>query len=325
MDGMLTMFSESQNQRSKFFVLTPFQLVLVMAMAIFVTETGVMFLLDYLPPLSHGWEAVIDSSTLLLLLCPVYFLVYLPFWRERRRYEREIRHLSRRLLSTVEDERRRIAHELHDECGQTLTALQFGMQTLRKTLPGIPFEHLGQMDNLVKLIAKLGNELREVTSKLRPAALDEVGLFAALRSLTDDFARSYPDLKVDLRLFRETDLKKPLSPEREVAIFRICQEALTNVIRHSAAKRVRVSLAKKEEAGLRVEVADDGCGFDLNHYWRKEADRQGIGLLGMRERAAASGGTFEIFSEVNRGTCVIVEYPFVEDSYCGTDQSSDCR
>ena len=291
--------------------LTPLGMVLLMACAIFICEVGVMFVLSNLPPLSREYEAIIDSTILLTFLTPFYFLLYRPFWEEHKQFEGEIQHLSQKLLSSAEEERKRISHDLHDQCGQTLTAIQFGMDALRKSMPGHLLQQKEDIRDIVQSISQLGNEIREITYQLRPAMLDEMGLVSALRSLVSEVSRQHPTLDINEE-YAVGKLKKKLLPNIEVALYRTCQESLNNIIKYAQASEVSIILGR-QETHVVLSVQDNGIGLDTRKLGSNTKSRQGIGLLGMRERVAALQGEFEIISEPGKGTSIIVALPVSED------------
>jgi signal transduction histidine kinase len=290
--------------------LTPLNLVLLMASAIFLCEVGVMYLLNSLPPLSHEYEAIIDSTILLTFLTPFYFLLYRPFWLEHKRSEEEIKYLTRKLLDSAEAERKKISHDLHDQCGQTLTAIQFRMNALRKSLPTHHLQQKEDVQEIVGLISLLGNELREVTSQLRPSMLDEIGLLPALKALVADFCKQYPSVSVseEYRLAGQRNI----SADMEVAIYRVCQESLSNVIKYANASRVSVILeTQAEKIVLRVE--DNGVGFDAKNLTDTTRAGKGVGLLGLRERVSGLNGEFELISSPGKGTSITIDLPLREE------------
>jgi signal transduction histidine kinase len=286
-------------------------MAMLMACAIFICEVGVMFVLSNLPPLSREYVAIIDSSILLTFLIPFYFLLYRPFWEEHKRFEGEIKHLSSQLMSSAEEERKRISHDLHDQCGQTLTAIQFGMDALRKSMPEHHLQHKEDIRDIVKLISQLGNEIREITYQLRPAMLDEMGIVSALRSLVSEISRQHPTLDINEE-YAIGKLKKKLPPSIEVTLYRTCQESLNNIIKYAQASEVSIVLGR-QEAKVVLSVQDNGIGLDTRKLGLTAKSRQGIGLLGMRERVAALQGEFEIISELGKGTSIIVALPVSED------------
>lgn len=211
------------------------------------------------------------------------------------RLERERRSSSARALAAQEAERHRIARELHDQIGQSLTVVLLGLKQLEDRAPA---ELQGELA-LVRESARTGlDDVRRVARELRPGVLDDLGLHAALAALTTDvaahggpavrrtFGPGLPDLGHDV----------------EVVVYRVAQEALTNVVRHARATRVDLSLLRLGQEVV-LEVADDGRGFG-----GATADREGTGLIGMRDRAALVGGTVEVYSG-ERGTTVRLRVP----------------
>lgn len=270
-----------------------------------------MFVLSSLPSLSRGYEAFIDSSILLVFLSPFYFLFYRPFWEEHKRFEDEIQHLSQQLLNSAEEERKRISHDLHDQCGQTLTAIQFEMDALRKTMPGHLLQQKEEVRDIAKLISQLGNEIREITYQLRPAMLDEIGIVSALHSLVSEVSRQHPNLDIT-KEFSVGDLKQKIPQNIEVALYRTCQESLNNIIKYSQASEVSIIL-ERQRTKIILNVQDNGVGLDTRKVGYTANSKPGIGLLGMRERVVALKGEFEVVSERGRGTSIIVALPLGED------------
>jgi PAS domain S-box-containing protein len=217
--------------------------------------------------------------------------------------------LRRQLALAEEEERRRLARELHDEVGQHLTALGLGLQALSDVAPpGSDADR--RATNLRELADTLGRELHGIAVRLRPRALDDFGLEEALRSYAVEWSR---------RSGIVLDLHAPEQGERlpalvESAIYRIIQEALTNVARHSGAARAGVVLERRE-AYLQVIVEDDGQGFDPKRAARMRGEgAPALGLLGIRERAALLGGTMQIESTPDCGTTLFVRVPIAQPS-----------
>jgi two-component system sensor histidine kinase UhpB len=217
--------------------------------------------------------------------------------------------LRRELALAEEEERRRLARELHDEVGQHLTALGLGLQELSDVAP--PGSDADRRATQLRALAEtLGRELHGIAVRLRPAALDDFGLEAALRSYAVEWSRQ-SGIALDLHTHGQGER---LPSGTESAIYRIVQEALTNVARHSGAARAGVVL-EHGSAYIQVIVEDDGCGFDPKRV--ATARREGappLGLLGIRERTALVGGTMEIESTPGKGTTLFVRVPVEESS-----------
>ncbi len=215
--------------------------------------------------------------------------------------------LRRQLSLAEEAERGRLARDLHDEVGQHLTALGLGLQALSDVAPpGSDVDR--RATQLRTLTDTLGRELHALSVRLRPRALDDFGLEAALESYVEEWARqSGIAIHVHVR-----GPGARLSPSAESAVYRIVQEALTNVARHSGATKAGVVLERRG-GYIHLIVEDDGRGFDPERAAPPLADQMlGLGLLGMRERTALVGGTMDIESAPGKGTTVFVRFPVDE-------------
>ena len=199
----------------------------------------------------------------------------------------QLRALSHYLQTVREEERARIARELHDELGQTLTAMKMDLGWLRERLSSEAGAVKPRVERLIGLVDRSVADLQRIASDLRPLMLDELGLVSAVHWLTDNVA-ARSDLNVNLSFDRED---MAYSPEVSTAAFRIVQEALTNIVRHSGARHVTVS-ASHEGDELRIEIVDDGCGLPP----AAASGRLHHGLLGMHERAHMLGGSVSVES-----------------------------
>jgi signal transduction histidine kinase len=203
--------------------------------------------------------------------------------------------LMRRLISAEDDERRRIARELHDETGQALTALLVGLRAIEGQ--ALTLDVHATAHRLRGVAAQTVDNVGRLARGLHPAVLDDKGLAAAARRHVSDFAKSF-GIVVDLRV--EGTISRRLSPLVQTTMYRILQEALTNVARHARAQVVGV-LLKNEGTMLELVIQDDGAGFDSVAAMRK---RSGLGLHGMQERVALLGGSVEIESRPGQGTMI---------------------
>jgi len=225
-----------------------------------------------------------------------------------RQKGRELERLSVRLLTAQEEERRRLARQLHDELGQTLTAakLSLGMATQAAHAQAQVQPQAQELkERLVEtgqLLDRAIEETRALSHRLRPPLLDELGLVPALRWLVERFTGA-EGLQVELEA-DEGEVGR-LGPELEGLLYRAAQEALTNVVRHARATRARVELTRAE-GRVRLTVEDDGQGFDVGRALRRG---EGLGLQGLRERAALAGGTLRISSRPGTGTRLTLEVP----------------
>jgi two-component system sensor histidine kinase UhpB len=211
------------------------------------------------------------------------------------RLERERRESARRALSAQEGERRRIARELHDEIGQVLTGLVLRSETLARRAPT---ELRGELEDLREEARHGAEDVRMIARRLRPEALDELGLQSALLALCTSVSAS-ARLEIDRNLARDL----PLTAEQELVIYRVAQESITNVVRHARATRAQVTLEGDGAGGVVLCVRDDGVGLPA------DAERQANGLRGMRERALLVGANVTIGSPPEGGTEVRLHLP----------------
>jgi signal transduction histidine kinase len=212
-----------------------------------------------------------------------------------RLYER-----SREL--TLAGERARIAHDLHDAVSQKLFSLRLTAKAAATLVDRDPARARAELTQVARLAAEAADELRTVVVELRPAALDEDGLVATLASQVQVLDRAHSAGVV----FDEDGGVRTLPPAQEAAVLRIAQEALHNALRHAGARLVRVTLRGTESRGARLTVSDDGRGFDPDSVQR--AGRH-LGLVSMRDRAQAVGGSLTLTSAPGRGTVIELEVP----------------
>lgn len=212
--------------------------------------------------------------------------------------------VAAQIIRAMEEERKRIARELHDETSQSLTTVMVNLEAIGKQLPE-QAEELNTRLRLTKEIAQRTlDETRRLMFDLRPSVLDDLGLVPALRWFISQRVQPM-GLEVD---FQAIGPDRRLSEELETALFRIMQEAITNAVKHAKAKRLVVTLSM--EPGVLVgAVQDDGVGFHPVHVVSKEIRDRGLGLFGMQERAALVGGTVQIDSAPGRGTTMRVKVP----------------
>ncbi|MCK4221807.1 MAG: PAS domain S-box protein, partial [Dehalococcoidia bacterium] len=219
---------------------------------------------------------------------------------ELRGSRQQLRELAAHLQGVRERERTSIARELHDEMGQTLTALKMDLSWLNKRLPRDETLLLDKIKAMVKLTDATIRAVKRISAELRPGILDDLGLTAAIEWETEEFQKR-TGIKCELSMDEELIV---LEQDRSTAIFRIFQEALTNVSRHARANRVKASL-REEAGGLVLRVVDDGKGIT-----EKQASHpRSFGLIGMRERTLAMGGEFGIEGVAGEGTTLTVRLP----------------
>jgi signal transduction histidine kinase len=213
-----------------------------------------------------------------------------------------------KVLTTQEEERARLARELHDAIGQSLTAIILTTTSIESSLPTTFTDGKKKLANVRNIATQSLQDLRNLIFDLRPEILDDLGLALAVRSQVKKYLEP-AGVQVQLRA---TGLKDQLSAEVERAVFRVVQEAITNIARHAHASEASISLTKKDNR-LIVRIEDNGLGFDCDsvRHWQ----RQAWGLQGMEERITLLGGEFYIGSKPGNGTLVLAEIPLgqVED------------
>ena len=210
------------------------------------------------------------------------------------RVEAERRRSGRLVLRAQEEERRRLARDLHDEVNQALTAILLRLEAASHAAPPELSDELGELKRLVNQAME---ELLQLARQLRPTALDDHGLLPALATHVRRFA-AQTGIQADFETRGEPDL----SPDHEIAVYRVVQEALANVARHSEASRVKLELDTTGQ-DLELRVSDDGRGFDSG------GRRRGLGLSGMTERARLIGGELSVASEPGSGTQLVMKVP----------------
>jgi signal transduction histidine kinase len=225
--------------------------------------------------------------------------------RELSALNRDRRQLLAKTISAQEEERKRLARELHDDSAQTLTAVLMTLKTAEDALPAAPEGArlaLGRSRSQLEVALR---EIRKAIVDLRPSALDDLGLAAAVRWYADEHLRPL-GIKVAFEIGGD---EQRATGAAATAIFRIVQEAVNNVGRHSGARQARITLEFGPSAVLTV-VEDDGTGFDPEGLRQPQESGRGLGLLGMRERAELFGGDVEIESSAGQGTSVRVRIPY---------------
>jgi two-component system sensor histidine kinase UhpB len=222
--------------------------------------------------------------------------------RELEHSHERLRALSRRLLEVQEEERGRLARDLHDDIGQALTALKIQLESVPRT--GAEPGPRSRIDECIETTRHTIERVRQLSLSLRPSQLDDLGLAAALRSHLDRQAR----VAGLVSHFDALEAPAELAADTETACFRVAQEAITNVLRHAQARNLWLHLAMV--AGkLVLSVRDDGRGFDVESVRRRAGAAGSLGVLGMEERVALVGGSFELRSLPGKGTVMLATFP----------------
>lgn len=220
---------------------------------------------------------------------------------QRIKAEEEIRTLSQRLVRVREDERKKLAADLHDQMGQTLTAMHFDLENLRNYIPELSPEGARLYERLVANVEALADRLRKTTLYMRSDLLEQKMLIAVLDQLVKEFVHQHPHIKVS---FEPLGFKKRLNPEIELTVYRIFQETLRNISKHAQADQVEIILTYSHPRII-LNIRDNGVGFSP----KKKTKTRGIGLVSMKERVVSFGGEMDIISAPGKGTILRFDIP----------------
>ncbi len=219
-------------------------------------------------------------------------------------YSERLAHLSHRLLSVQEEERRALARELHDHVGQQLAALKLNLEMLRRSHPELAEER--RLADSVAITDEVMSQIGDTALDLRPAILDDLGLSSAVRW----YARQQ-EKRSGLQIMVRAEVEQRLPDPIETAAFRIVQEAVNNAIRHGGGgAHIRVELAADRQ-WLSLDISDDGCGFNPDARTTSDGQPRGMGLLSMRERVELLGGSFRLRAAPGAGASIAARLPLV--------------
>jgi PAS domain S-box-containing protein len=226
--------------------------------------------------------------------------------------ERKLRLLSARILEAQESERKRVARELHDGIGQALTGIKFalenGLRRLRETQAATQFKEL---EDIIPLIQATVDETRQIAMGLRPSTLDDIGISETIYWFCQQFESIYQNI----RILQSIEVDEDQIPETlKTVIFRVMQESLNNIAKHSGADRIRVIL-QQEGNTVKLLVQDNGRGFNAVNSLPPDSCLGGLGLAGMRERTELSGGTFNLETAPEQGTIICAVWPIEKESF----------
>jgi signal transduction histidine kinase len=217
-----------------------------------------------------------------------------------------LQNLSQRILSAQEDERKHVAQELHDSIGSSLTAIKIGLESKleamkkgKNTTEGI------RLEDVIRLVQDTIREAKRMQQALRPPILDDLGILVALRSLCRDFAKFCPDIQIQHSFdIQEEEIPEPL----KIVLYRLCQEAFNNIVKHSSATSACLTLRRREKR-IELSIEDNGKGFDPQEFHEGHDIRGEMGLAGMKQRSEVSGGFFSLRSSKSAGTVILVSWP----------------
>jgi len=236
-------------------------------------------------------------SASLIFAVTIFFIIFTQ--RALNASTARLRFLSTQLIQAGEKERQRISRELHDEVGQGLTAIKFSVENAQDLIEkGNSSDSLASLNRVVHLIQNTMSEARNISVSLRPASIDQLGIIATISWFCREYQKTYTGIEIDQAInLQEERVPQPL----KIIIYRVLQESLTNIAKHSNARNVSISLDTRN-GRLNLSVEDDGNGFDIARIDVHPTMQNGFGLISMRERVELSGGEFEVYSDVGEGT-----------------------
>ncbi len=220
-----------------------------------------------------------------------------------KKMKQERKYISR-IIDAQESERKRISRELHDELGQGLTAIKYNLEIIERDLPENLSEGKERLKEAENLSSQMLVQLRRLSQDLRPPILDDLGLLPTLRWYIENYGKRW---KIKTH-YESTGFQQKLNPELETALYRVIQEALTNVAKHARADDVHIHLGC-EDSAIIVTITDNGTGFDPQKVLGADLKRRGYGIIGMQERVSSFGGRIDIRSRRGAGTQISIEIP----------------
>ena len=223
----------------------------------------------------------------------------------RKKTEAALHNISYKILDSQENERKLVAQEIHDSISGDLAAIKIRLEEKLHKMKGDPPDDTITLEKIISMIEDTIQETRRISARLRPSMLDDLGLFPTVDWFCREFEKQYPEIRVVRRLEVEED---DVAEQLKVVVYRILQEAMNNVAKHSEADRVHISLVKFGNE-LKLNVQDNGCGFDFEIISSNPNPMSGYGLSNMRDRAEICGGKLEIVSKPGAGTTIQLTLP----------------
>ncbi|MBE0425837.1 MAG: sensor histidine kinase [Nitrospirae bacterium] len=220
--------------------------------------------------------------------------------------EKQLRYLSSQIIAAQEIERKRISRELHDELGQALSLIKFKLSFIKKNLQDEQTLIRKECEDILEFINQVIENVRRLSRDLSPTVLDDLGLTAAIRWLINNLKTSNKKIQITSNI---TNIDHFFPQDAQINIYRIIQEALTNIGEHAQAKNVSIHIAKHSKV-ISFSIEDDGKGFNVKQALRKITIERGLGLASMAERVQMIGGVFNLCSEEGQGTQIKFTIPF---------------
>lgn len=295
---------------------SPVRVLFIMGLSVFCAEASVMLAISFIGPIPFLREAVFDASALVVILSPFfYFFLFRPLQlhiAERkaveevlRESEERIRSLSSQILTAQETERRRISRELHDELGQALTLLKLKVRFIEQNLHQDRERIREECESISTYLNQVIENVRRLSADLSPIILEKLGLTSTIRLLVSNFAKAHDTVEMACNIM---DIDHLFAKDAGIIIYRILQEALTNVAKHAEAEHVLVAVEEDEDR-VTLVVEDDGKGFDTDRLALGKGDERGLGLAMMGERARMLKGFLDLQSNKGKGTCLTLNIP----------------
>jgi len=226
--------------------------------------------------------------------------------KKLRGSEEYLRLLSRKIIDTQENERKRVARELHDSVGNNLAAIKLALEEKLESMKTGNRNDLYSLENIIANIKDTILEVRRISNHLMPSVLEDLGLVKAIRWLCREQGQYYQNVRINHRI----EIEEDRLPERiKIAIFRVIQESVSNALRHGQADTIELVLTNADHH-IELRVTDNGCGFDPKQISTNPDSLNGLGLKGMKDRAEVCNGVLEIYSEIGKGTRVELSLPY---------------
>jgi signal transduction histidine kinase len=219
---------------------------------------------------------------------------------DTKKAEEQIRLLTGQVIEIEEKERESLSREIHDNIGQLLFALKMGLSRANKKIPKKLSTIKDQLTELSYLLGKVISEIRQLSHALHPPQIEDLGLIPALEGLCQDF-KSYSEITIQ---YHFDEIQRPLPSIANITMYRLFQEGLNNILKHSHATEARLELTSSENA-LQVVIQDNGVGFEVDEYLSPSPNTKTLGLISMRERLALIGGELKISSTRGEGTTIL--------------------